>query len=298
MSAPFAADFSETFKTYVSDPTKQLNLGYTVVSFWYIAAFFLGLFLVTVAFVIVGIRKEYRAGNKSKKGLMTLVWVGFALMLFGLWTTINSFYTVVAKINANVRQNKGCSLFIPESAQSAADVIASSSLLERNVEDLVSKRRSALIGSRGVSDEYGMPDSRSSLVFSGDVSKQAAGLPAVRVSASENPFAQQQQGSSSQNEILRQQVAAQLGVAYPGLPNNGNSSNLGDQLKTLSGDQIVKATDDIIERLPFDIDKKRYARYIYNELKARNAGQPGHGSPVQLTEKAVQILQKYYPEAT
>lgn len=293
MSAPFAADFSETFKTYVSDPTKQLNLGYTVVSFWYIAAFFLGLFLVTVAFVIVGIRKEYRAGNKSKKGLMTLVWVGFALMLFGLWTTINSFYTVVAKINANVRQNKGCSLFIPESAQSAADVIASSSLLERNVEDLVSKRRSALIGSRGISDEYGMPDSRSSLVFSGDVSKAAAGLPAVRVSASENPFAQQQ-GAISQNEILRQQVAAQLGVNYPGLPNNANSSNLENQFRTLSGEQIVQAAENIIERLPLEKDKAVYAKKLYNELVARDQGQPGHGSPVQLPPRAAEIVNKYY----
>jgi hypothetical protein len=167
MSAPFSTDFSDNLKTYVTDPSKQLNLGYSVISFWYVAAFFLGLFFVAAAFIAMVFRKNYREGSDSKRPLIILIWVGFGLMVFGIWSSISSFYTIVNRINTNVRVNKECSLFMPESAQTAVDVIASSSLLNQNVADVVEKRRQALIGSRGTSDEYGAPDSRSAAVFSG-----------------------------------------------------------------------------------------------------------------------------------
>lgn len=186
MSAPFSTDFSDNLKTYVSDPSKQLNLGYSVISFWYVAAFFLGLFFVAAAFIAMVFKKNYREGTDSKRPLVILIWVGFGLMVFGIWSSISSFYTIVSRINTNVRVNKECSLFMPESAQTAVDILASSSLLNQNVADVVEKRRQALLGSRGVSDEYGQPDARSAIVYSG-VDKVRSGEAVPEKAASARP---------------------------------------------------------------------------------------------------------------
>ena len=186
MSAPFSTDFSDNLKTYVSDPSKQLHLGYSVISFWYVAAFFLGLFFVAAAFIAMVFKKNYREGTDSKRPLVILIWVGFGLMVFGIWSSISSFYTIVSRINTNVRVNKECSLFMPESAQTAVDILASSSLLNQNVADVVEKRRQALLGSRGVSDEYGQPDARSAIVYSG-VDKVRSGEAAPEKAASARP---------------------------------------------------------------------------------------------------------------
>lgn len=320
MSAPFAADFSENFRSYVSDPAKQLNLGYTIVSFWFVAAFFLGLFIVAIALIVMAVNSNYRNGNKSKKGLMTLVWIGFGLMLFGLWTTINSFYRIVAKINANIRQNKGCSLFIPESAQSAADVIASSSLLGKNVEDLLDKRRANLMGTRGVSDEYGAPDARSSLVYSGSdfsmqqqpmqqqpmqqqvqqqvLQQQQVPQGPIRVSASENPQFKQ----PSQNAEIAEATASRLDIDFPGLPTYGrdliNREPLETALKRITRqsdapEKFVKIIDEVLPQIP-QADQNRYATKIAKALADYASSQ---GKLIKLDETTTRNLQNYLPKS-
>lgn len=263
MSAPFSTDFSDNLKTYVTDPSKQLNLGYSVISFWYVAAFFLGLFFVSAAFIAMVFKKNYREGNDSKRPLVILIWVGFGLMVFGIWSSISSFYTIVSRINSNVRVNKECSLFMPESAQSAVDVLASSSLLTQNVNEVVEKRRQALMGSRGVSDEYGLPDSRSSLVYSGtDAIKPAetiskatekptdAGAPASGPSGFAGPFGPRGLfGPSVVPTTASQSI---------------DSSTLHEKFKSITDPaQIEQILTKVLPTLSESDDPERYLRYLY-----------------------------------
>lgn len=117
MSAPYENDLSNTFKSYISTPASQINLGYTLTSFWYTSAFYLGLFFVSVALLILGLREDYNQGNVSKKPVVILAYVGVSLILFSLWTTVSSFYGIVQRITVDIRKDPKLSLFQRETTQ-------------------------------------------------------------------------------------------------------------------------------------------------------------------------------------
>ena len=116
--------------------SKQLNLGWTVTNIWYLGAFFLGIILVLIALLILTFNSDYLNSTKSKQGIMILAWVGFAMILVGIWTTLSSFYKVVKRIAADVRRDPKCSLFTVETAVEAARLLQSSLGLEENVDNL------------------------------------------------------------------------------------------------------------------------------------------------------------------
>lgn len=258
MSAPFSTDFSDNLKTYVSDPSKQLNLGYSVISFWYVAAFFLGLFFVAAAFIAMVFKKNYREGTDSKRPLVILIWVGFGLMVFGIWSSISGFYTIVSRINTNVRVNKECSLFMPESAQTAVDILASSSLLNQNVADVVEKRREALLGSRGVSDEYGQPDARSAIVYSGvDKVRSGEAVPEKASSARPTgPFGP----SMGQSGPPTGFALGQFGPPGP-VGQTGSVTGLLESIRTKSDFEKV-VNGDLIKTIITRPDKTKLLEYI------------------------------------
>jgi hypothetical protein len=152
----------EDFLRSSSDSTKQLNLGWTVTSWIFTAAFLVGLFLVAILLILLAVKPEYRNGDVSRKSIIILGWVGFGLMLFGLWSTINSFYTVVRKINQDVRVKRGCSLFNPENARNAVDAIAANEAIEDNLTNIINSRRRSIVSSNTLAgDEYVMSDASS-----------------------------------------------------------------------------------------------------------------------------------------
>lgn len=137
MSSAYNDDFFDFYSKYVNDPSKQVNLGWTVVSFAWIAAIFIGLSLMTMTFVIVMLNQNLSNGLTSKRGIMALAYIGFALVLVGIWCTINSFYKVAARIDANVKRNPACSLFVNESATTATELLIDSAWLPDNVQNLL-----------------------------------------------------------------------------------------------------------------------------------------------------------------
>lgn len=125
MTTQFSDDVTNVVQKYITNPGRQINLASTVISFWYTGAVMLGIFLIAVALGIMVFKESYVSGQVSKRGLIILAWIGFAMILFGIWATINSFYGVVAKINNNIKAKKGCSLFQFENPVNAINIIAS-----------------------------------------------------------------------------------------------------------------------------------------------------------------------------
>lgn len=114
MSSPYEIDLANTFRSYISTPATQINLGYTLISFWYTSAFYLGIFLVALSLMILGLRVDYRQGNKSKRSLVVLAYVGIAMILFSLYSTVGSFYEITTRINNDIKTKANCSLFSRE----------------------------------------------------------------------------------------------------------------------------------------------------------------------------------------
>jgi len=114
MSSPFEVDLSDTFKSYISTPATQINLGYTLISFWYTSAFYLGIFLIAICLLVLGLRVDYRQGNRTKQPIVIVAYIGVGLMLFGLYNTVGSFYNITSRINTDIRTKGACSLFSKE----------------------------------------------------------------------------------------------------------------------------------------------------------------------------------------
>ena len=140
-SAPFLSDLKDFYKTYVGSPSKQLNMGWTLTSFMYTFAFFLGLILVLAAFVIMLAAEKYRIGSESKLPLLILAYIGIAMVLFGVFMTTNNFASVTSRIDASVRADGDCSLFAPDTAVNTAIQIASAANKEENTRILVDSLR-------------------------------------------------------------------------------------------------------------------------------------------------------------
>lgn len=145
MSGTFYSDLRTSITKYGTNPSKQINLGWTVTKPWYlVVAVILGLFLITMLIVVLTTNNAYRTGTRSRRFLVILGWVGFALVLIGFWGTIVSFHTLVDRINFDVEQNGPCSLFSEESAKNAVELLASEYNLDHNLKVYVDQEKNKL----------------------------------------------------------------------------------------------------------------------------------------------------------
>jgi len=135
----------ETFTRYIGNPLKQLNMGYTLTSFFYLAAVFIGLLLMFILSFILLFNEGYKNNSVSKRAIIILGWVGFSLTLVGIWLTINNFYTVTNKINKIVKQKRNCALFLPESAESAIKILVSEAVADQRIEEILQVRKDQAI---------------------------------------------------------------------------------------------------------------------------------------------------------
>jgi len=173
MSDPFLSQ-DAFVKSWITNPFKQLNLGYTLTSFFYIAALFIGLLLIVILAAILGFNEGYKNGSTSKRQIVILGWVGFGLALLGIWFTIGNFYTVVNKINRNVREYRNCSLFLPENAENAVKILISEAVGDQKISEIIQLRTDiAAAGAeslqqatslRTAGNEYVRPDASSSVI--------------------------------------------------------------------------------------------------------------------------------------
>lgn len=136
-------DVGKLYSAYINNPSKQVNLGWTVVSIFYVIAVFLGLAFIGLSLLIMCTNESLNSGESTKRNILILAYVGLGLMVFGLWSTINNFYVVVAKINSNIRTSGDCSLFVPDTAIDAARLLISNSTLDSTISDAVESRRNA-----------------------------------------------------------------------------------------------------------------------------------------------------------
>ena len=163
MASPFQLDLAETLDMYTVVPSKQLNLGWTVTSLFYTGAFFLGLLLVAITLIVLLAKPEYRNGSESRSGIVALAWVGFGLMLFGVWYTVGSFYNIVQKINMDIRIKKGCSFFNPETPMNAIEKVAADATLADNVRLQIARQKNK-IQFASEDNDYETPDYGTSVI--------------------------------------------------------------------------------------------------------------------------------------
>ena len=225
MSSPFEASLLNSVNNYLSNPSKQINIGYTVVSFWSTGGFFLGLFLIIISLLIMILNNDYLHNNVSKNGLVVLAWVGLALVLTSLWSTIGSFYRCVGRINDNVKLKRNCSLFRPENPENALEVLASETLKEENVRNYINvKAESLRNGESGIypaNDKYGgiADASTNSILFSKpkEVSSPRQGPDASRLAltrAEQNPFLRDRAASpDNRDDTLRRLLGENIGLS-------------------------------------------------------------------------------------
>ena len=109
-------DFENTFSKYVSSPAKQFNLGWIVTSMYFSLPVIIGVMLILYALLTILFNDSYLSGTKSKMWLIWIGWIGFAMIVVGLYLTVRNFSAVVKRINANIRVNKGDSLFQEDTA--------------------------------------------------------------------------------------------------------------------------------------------------------------------------------------
>lgn len=170
-SIPDAFDISGTFNKYIADPAKQLNLGWTVIPYFYVAAFFIGLLLIAIMAIVLATNQDYRQGNKSKRGLVILGWIGFALVLFALWTTIGSFYKLVGRINTNVKVRGKCSFFQDDTASNTAKRIVADSVLSEGLRNHVAAESTRVLrktAGNTIDLAFDGPTSSSAAIYSED----------------------------------------------------------------------------------------------------------------------------------
>ena len=111
-----ADDFEGAYSKYVTSPSKQLNLGWTVTSLYYSMPVIIGLAIILYVMLTILFNDSYLSGTQSKRTLIFIAWVGFAMIVFGLFLTVKNFTAVVKRINANIRVFKEDSLFQADTA--------------------------------------------------------------------------------------------------------------------------------------------------------------------------------------
>jgi hypothetical protein len=137
----FFEDDAAYFKSYIADPAKQINLGWTVTNFLYVASLFLGVVCIVLMGVVLLIDKSFLNSTKTKVGIVFLGWIGLSLIIYGLYGTISSFYSVVRRINKDVRDRKACSLFVTETAANAAKRLGADATLDMNSRHYVEQKK-------------------------------------------------------------------------------------------------------------------------------------------------------------
>jgi hypothetical protein len=166
MSSEYAADLNSVVQKYIMNPGRQINLAATVISFWYIGAFILGVFLLAVSIGVMVFKSSYATGQKTKRPFIVLAWIGFAMILFAIWATISSFYAVVGKINNNIKVKRECSLFQFENPANVINILASEASKDDQIAALVAKE-TRLESIATYDDEYsGIPDASTNSRYS------------------------------------------------------------------------------------------------------------------------------------
>jgi len=209
---------SDAVQRYISNPSKQINLGYTVVTFISTGAFFLGLALIILSLLMITFIPDYRDGNKSKRPLLILAWIGIALCIFGLWTTISSFYRVVYRINKNIKERGDCSLFVRDGADQAIDILTAESIKEDAINMKINEEADKFRGASFRAKSISANDSLTADATSGSIQFSGGPISAETVAVQgENTIKDRQDKFKRIAESLAKEGEAlkQMGIVVP-----------------------------------------------------------------------------------
>jgi hypothetical protein len=279
----------ETFTRYIGNPLKQLNLGYTLTSFFYLAAVFIGALLIFILSFILLFNEGYNNNSVSKRSIVILGWVGFSLVIVGIWLTISNFYTVTNKINKIVRQKRNCALFLPESAESAIKILVSEAISDQKIEEILQIRKDQAIVPLGKSgevlagDPYLVSDASGS-VIAPEVNPELYGLALpAKTTLDEATLRALREGrySPQQKAGAQQFIKGIAGIGDIGQPDRGAQQvlQLQQQLASRNLPGLVKANE--AERRTQTVGALRQLAAMqapggpFKEVKPPSSGLPG-----------------------
>lgn len=143
------ASIQNVVQTYVNDAGKQFNLGWTVNRLWYVLAFLIGVLLLVVGHLLFALDSEYKNNTKSKTAICVVCFIGIALIIFGLWSTIARFYEVAKRIEFHANNVPNSPFFSSFDGPTATvDRVVSDATLPGKVDRLIAERSVSARASR------------------------------------------------------------------------------------------------------------------------------------------------------
>ena len=126
--------------SFFADSARQLNLGWTVTNRYNVYMVFLGIFLIFISFAVICFKSDYVNQIKSKKAVLVLSFIGFALLFWGIYNTYNNFSSTVLKIKNDIAKKGVCSIFVEETAASTFQNIVSDYVLPYEINNSVQEK--------------------------------------------------------------------------------------------------------------------------------------------------------------
>jgi hypothetical protein len=93
------ASIKNIVSRYANDISQQFNLGWSVIRWYYILLFAIGIVTLVAVHAIFAIDGQYKDNSKSKVPLSIVCFVAIAVVIFAVWSTIARFYEIVKRIN-------------------------------------------------------------------------------------------------------------------------------------------------------------------------------------------------------
>jgi uncharacterized membrane protein len=126
--------------SFFADGARQLNLGWTVTNKYNVYLVFLGIFLIFISFAVICFKTDYVNQIKSKKAILVLSFIGFALLFWGIYNTYNNFSSTVMKIKNDISKKGICSIFVEETAASTFQNIVNDYVLPYEINNSLQEK--------------------------------------------------------------------------------------------------------------------------------------------------------------
>jgi hypothetical protein len=101
---------------------------------------FLGIFLIFISFAVICFKTDYVNQIKSKKAILVLSFIGFALLFWGIYNTYNNFSSTVLKIKNDISKKGICSIFVEETAASTFQNIVNDYVLPYEINNSLQEK--------------------------------------------------------------------------------------------------------------------------------------------------------------
>jgi len=236
----------EDVLSYFTKSGNQINMGWTLTNWWFVILFFIGLFLMFLAFLFIVINRDMVHGLSSKKSLVVLGFFGLGIVIVGALGTMYSFGVAVKRINRNIKELGPCSLFQNVNASNAIEKAVSANTLQFAANSRINSAVDAYNGktilvNNGAIEKNRFDDSSKSYIGVGNSSPNG-GFPSIETASPIFNLGQQQQ-----LQLLQQ-------AARPSVALNNDSANARRVSQLIqqfdpSGDNAESASQQLLKQI-------------------------------------------------